>query len=130
MLEGLELKLGYLQYRDGNVNEALKCISKYFDRNFYYNLKLDEDPFYRTLAKHIFVSVILNKYSTNIEIKEDDLGYLFSSIDEVNKSIKEFCLEFSNNTNISFIPYLQKSTPKMICSSLDIIQTCLKNNIK
>ena len=86
MLEGLELKLAYLHYIDGNMNESLKCINKYCDKNIYREVSYDEDPFWKTLAKHVFISVVLNKLNKNIEVEEQDLSFLFSNITYISFS--------------------------------------------
>lgn len=127
-MNGLELKLSYLHYLDGNINEMIKCLNNYYNRFLYNNLIIDKDPFWNSFAKHVFIAVISNKFNKGIEMEKNNIYELFSDSNMVFKEVKEFCIVFNGYSCINFIPYLQKITEKMISGALDIIQTGIKNN--
>ena len=120
-MDGMELKLAHLHYLDGNLYEAIRCLNKSADKYFATDLSFDKDPFWKTLAKHVYLAVILNDFHKGNEVKNSSLIERFSNLDTVKNDIKEFCEQFANSNSITFIPYLEKSTDNMLCSAKGII---------
>lgn len=127
-MDGMELKLAYLNYIDGNLEEAIRLLDKKAYNFLGNDLSLERDPFWSVLSKEVFKAVILNKFYNNQEIFENDLYLLFSDYSRVKENVNEFCLNFYNNTSISFIPYFQKITDRMLESAIDTIRLALKKD--
>ena len=68
-MKGMELKFAYLNYIDSNLKECVRLIEKYifFCLNNY--LDLSKDPFWKKLAKDVFVAIILNEFYIPMEEK-------------------------------------------------------------
>ncbi len=128
-MDGMELKLAHLHYLDGNLYEAIRCLNKSADKYFATDLGLDKDPFWKTLAKHVYLAVILNDFHKGNEVKNSSLIERFSNLDTVKNDIKEFCEQFANSNSITFIPYLEKSTDNMLSSAMGIIVEGIKKHI-
>lgn len=128
-MDGMELKLAHLHYLDGNLYESIRCLNKSADKYFSGDLSIDKDPFWKTLAKHVYLAVILNDFHKGNEVKNSNLIEMFTNLDKVKKDIKEFCNEFANINSITFIPYLEKSTDNMLSSAMSIIVEGIKKSI-
>lgn len=128
-MDGMELKLAHLHYLDGNLYESIRCLNKSADKYFSGDLSVDKDPFWKTLAKHVYLAVVLNDFHKGNEVKNSDLIEMFTNLDKVKNNIKEFCTEFANINSITFIPYLEKSTDNMLSSAMAIIVEGVKKSI-
>lgn len=128
-MDGMELKLAHLHYLDGNLYESIRCLNKSADNYFSGDLSVDKDPFWKTLAKHVYLAVVLNDFHKGNEVKNSDLIEMFTNLDKVKNDIKEFCTEFANINSITFIPYLEKSTDNMLSSAMAIIVEGVKKSI-
>lgn len=120
-MDGMELKFSYLHYQDGNLLECVKILERTVNKKLGQLMLSHEDLFFRTLIKEIFKSVILNSYFHNREIFEDDLKFLFNDINSVKDNVLEFYINFCNTEFVSFKPYFNNITDKMLENALHII---------
>lgn len=126
-MKGMELKFAYLNYIDSNLKECVRLIEKYifFCLNNY--LDLSKDPFWKKLAKDVFVAIILNEFYNLREINISKINELFIDSCTVKNNIKLFCLNFSNVDTINSILVLKSITDNMLNSALQIIKENLDN---
>ena len=129
-MNGLELKLAYVNYVDNNLRECIRLIDRYINLCFGDDLDLDKDLFLKKLSKDIFKAIILNEFYYLREVKGDEIINLFSDYEYVKDNIKSFCVNFGGYESVDFMVFLKRCTVKMLESSIDIINDKLKMQCK
>lgn len=125
-MNGLELKLAYINFMDNNLKESIRLIDKYIDGCFGNDLDLNKDPFWKKISRDLLKAIILNEFYYLREVSEEDIVNLFTDGENIKKNIKSFCVNFNGYAFVDFVVFLKRCTDKMLESSIEIINEKLK----
>lgn len=125
-LEDLERDIlgAYLNYENNDLKTAVKQL----DMSANSLLKDDKtlDPVWTNISKNVYMAVILNKFSKEIEFSLKDLENMLNNQNIIYNNIIEFCNKFENNEEITFAINLKKISENPLKSAIQI----LKENIE